>query len=288
MLSALVTLYNPEGDVAKRIESIILQVDQVILCDNSLIDNSELFKSNPKIKYFFWGKNYALSKAFNKVLKDKEIKWDLNDFVIFFDQDSIIEQGHVQSLIEEYNRLQEEGYDVGCIGPIYFDLNKQNLIIPKDKKQISENSYIVPCIMTSSMLCKYGDLVSIGFWNEDIFLDLADWDLCWRLMQKEKLCIKTKAAVFKHALGFGSKKIGPIVLGRAAPIREYYQTRNSLYLLKKDYTPKKYKQMFIRNLTIRPILHCLFLDNKKMRLKYIIQGYKHYRKNYTGEWKNKI
>ena len=284
MVSALITIYNPEMTVADNIKTISVQVDRVFLCDNSPEEHSGMFSDIQNAVYVFNHGNYALSKAFNVVLKNPVYRWSDDDYVIFFDQDSAIREGHISGLIAEYEMLEEKGYKIAGIGPIYYNLNTKQIAIPRIKKQIAENSYIVSSIITSSLLCRYGSLREVDFWNEEIFLDLADWDLCWRMMQKGMVCIKTKAVVLEHALGYGEKKVGMIRLGRTAPVREYYQTRNYLYLLKKRYTPLKYRFKFLRNLTVRPILHYLFLDNKTDRIKYIKAGVRDYHKRYYGEY----
>lgn len=284
MISALVTIYNPEDVVARNVRTISDQVDRLFLCDNSPNQHSKMFSDIHNAVYIYNNCNFALSKAFNVVLKNQEYTWNDDDYVIFFDQDSAIQNGHIAGLVHEYESLTKSGYKIGGIGPIYYNLNTQQIAIPRVKKQITEDNYIVSSIITSSLLCKYGSLREVDFWNEEIFLDLADWDLCWRMMTKGRVCIKTKAVVLNHALGFGTKKVGLIKLGKTAPIREYYQTRNYLYLLHKKYTPMKYKIKFLRNLTIRPLLHYFYLDNGKQRVRYVLEGFKDYRRRYVGSW----
>lgn len=288
MVSALITIYNPDSSVPDNVRTVSKQVDRVFLCDNSSQRNDSLFDDIPNTVYIFNNGNYALSKAFNIVLKDKSLGWTDEDYVIFFDQDSAIKEGHIVGLVNEYELLEKQGYRIAGIGPIYFNLNTKRIAIPRVKKQITENDYIVSSIITSSLLCKYGSLKSIDYWNEEVFLDLADWDLCWRMMQRGMVCIKTKAVVLDHALGYGVKKVGFIKLGETAPIREYYQTRNYLYLLRKKYAPVKYKLKFIRNLTIRPLLHYLYLDNGKQRMQFVSDGFKDYRRGYIGPWDKRV
>ena len=217
-------------------------------------------------------------------MKKTDLGWDDEDFVIFFDQDSSIKQGHISKLILEYNNLSENGYNVGSIGPLYYDRNVQIVRIPRRKIQINENSYIVPTNITSSLLCKYGILKDVDFWNEKLFLDLADWDLCWRMSEKGTSCIRTKCTVLEHALGNGERKLGPIVVSEGAPIRNYYQTRNYLILLHEKYTPKMFKLRFIYDLTIRSIERLIVLDDKKVRMKYMLAGWRDYFRKYYGEY----
>ena len=61
------------------------------------------------------------------------------------------------------------------------------------------------------------------------------------------------------------------------------RTRDALYLLKENYVPLKMKIRLIANITVRPIIHCIFLDKRRERLKYIRQGFIDYSKNRHDE-----
>ena len=221
-----------------------------------------------------------MSAAFNRVLKEKTFNDD--DFIIFFDQDSHISDEHINILCKEYKKLEDRGFALGCLGPVYFNTSSGIVEIPKQKKQLTEHSYSVKSIITSSMLTRYKILKDIDFWNEEIFLDMADWDVCWRFIASKKLCCMTDAVTLNHTLGNGEKKIGLLRVREGSPFREYYQTRDCLYLLKKNYVPFKFKIRFMLMITVRPILHFLFLPNKRKRLFYIKQGIHDYRNGIHG------
>lgn len=283
---AIVTLYNPNDNSIHNLSLISEQTDLLIVCDNSSSENHEKIKKtviSDRLLYIKNEHNFGLSAAFNIALNLKDICWSDDDFVVFFDQDSKIEKNHIAALVSEYEKLISLGYNVGCLGPAYYDKSEERYCLPRMKRDISDSLMAVSSIMTSSMICRYGDLKKIGFWNEEIFLDMADWDVCWRLQQQAYLCCMTTSVCLVHKLGEGCKKIGPITLKVAKPFREYYQTRDCLKLLHKSYTPLKYKIRFICMITVRPILHILFLDSKKERIKYIFKGFRDYRKGICGE-----
>lgn len=279
---AFITTYYPDKKVEDNIRKIAKQVYKTIICDNSP-QNNNLFIDQENIIYISNLKNLGLSKAFNKALKYMETEILENDYVIFFDQDSAISSGYIQKLCSEYEKIENSNPNIGCLGPIFFNTSNQKVEYPKIKTRITENSYAVKNIITSSMLTKFKNLRKVNFWNEKIFLDLADWDLCWRLEKKGLICAITNKVVLHHSVGSGEKKIGFLHLRVGQPFREYYQTRDALYLLKENYVPLKMKIRLIANITIRPIIHFLFLDNGKERLTYIGQGFIDYNKNRHGE-----
>lgn len=276
MTIALISLYHPSASVAQNVAAIAAQVDAVYLCDNSPISNFSMFAGMnipANVHYTCFQENLGLSCAFNKMLKDPCIGWNDDDFIIFFDQDSKITEGHIQKMLAEYINLQEHGFPIGCLGCVFFNTSHGAVEIPKARKPLLDGTYAVSGIITSSMLCTYHNLKSVDFWNEHIFLDMADWDLCWRLIAKGKLCCITELVILHHSVGSSEKKIGPLKLRVGQPIREYYQIRECLHLLTQPYTPLKYRIRFLAMLLIRSPLHVLFLDQKKQRFRFILRGF---------------
>lgn len=273
MTAALITVYNPAQAVSDNVRAIASQVDVAYVCDNSADDNGYLFRGiGDNIRYVPFRENLGLPGAFNRVLKNSEIQWQPEDFVCFFDQDSVIAAGHVKTLRTVYEQLVQKGCRVGCLGPAFYNTSSGRVEMPKQKKQILPDTFAVSSVITSSMLCRYRELEAVGFWNEDLFLDMADWDLCWRLQVEGMLCCMTEAVVFRHSVGSGEKKIGPLRLRVGQPFREYYQIRDCLQLLWKSYTPLKYRIRFLAMIFVRSPLHLLFLDHRKERARYIAKG----------------
>lgn len=275
MIVAIITVYFPDVQQVENSKVISEQADRVFICDNSPNDNSLLFKNISNCTYNYFGKNLGISRAFNYIFNNNTFSDD--DYIIFFDQDSKIETNHINSLITDFDKINSSMQNIACIGPLFFDesSNKINM----SNKKISEVNQII----TSSMLTKYYLLKNINFWNENLFLDLADWDLCWRWKKAGYKCYITGNVIMKHKLGEGIKKIGNFELKVGKPFREYYQNRDGLYLLKKDYVPLRMRIRFILNITVRNLLHIFFLDYKRERIKFILRAFKDNSRNYHGE-----
>lgn len=276
MTAALVSVYYPAIATKEHIKAIASQVDVVYICDNSPDSNRWMFAEideRDNIRYTHFGDNLGLSAAFNQILKDPHIPWAESDYIFFFDQDSLVQPQHIARMLDVYEDLQKRGFDIGCLGPVYFNTSSGIVEVPKIKEPLTDNTYAVSSIITSSMLCTYSNLRCIDFWNAHVFLDMADWDLCWRMKAAGKLCCLTEAVTLHHSLGSGQKKIGPLTLRTGKPFREYYQIRECLYLLFQRYTPLKYRIRFVAMLFVRSPLHLLFLDHRKQRLGYMTKGF---------------
>ena len=284
MTYAIITLFNPTDKQITNINTIMEQVDQVIICDNSAIDNSARIPKG--CFYSSCKKNLGLSAAFNRVLVGNQIKWNPDDIIVFFDQDSKIKKGHIYALTKAMITCEKKHKRIGCIGPIYYNSSNNTTEIPHDKKRIADDIYEVKSLITSSMMCRYKNLKKIGYWNEEIFLDMTDWDLCWRFMNNGLKCYMTSAVSLYHSVGNGEKKIGPLKMRVGAPIRDYYQIRDSLYLFKKKYTPLKFKLRFLVLLTVRSFFHITVFEDRALRKKYIKRGFVDFKKGIHGEYSN--
>lgn len=285
MIYALVSVYHPTKAIVSKIATTIAQTDRTYICDNSPSSYVKLFApliAEGCVEYVWFGENLGLSQGFNRILKNADYPWKPDDYVLFFDQDSSISPGHVKKLVSDFVQLKNENYPIGCIGPLYYNTSSGREEIPRSKKEISHRIYAVSSIITSSMLTTYEVLQQVGFWNEHIFLDMADWDLCWRIQKAAKLCCLTEKTILHHSIGNGEKRIGPLCLRVGAPFREYYQIRDSLYLLFQAYTPLKYRVRFCAMLFIRSPLHVIFLDHRKERFVYIFCGIRDFFCRKTG------
>lgn len=281
---ALVTVYNPDKNVVENLQILSRQVEQVILCDNSMNDNAQMLGGVTKSIYTTQHKNLGLTGAFNSILKDPAYGWKDDDLIIFFDQDSQIGEGYIQALQDEYRKIETLIPNLGCLGPVFYNTSNGRTERPRQKKNITDETYEVSNTITSSLMMRYGNLKRIDFWNEKVFLDLADWDLCWRMQKAGMVCCMTEKVVLHHSVGNGEKKVGPIKLRVGQPFREYYQTRDALYLLQENYVPLKIRLRLIANVTIRPVVHYLMLDDKKSRMKFIRRGINDYKKGVHGEY----
>lgn len=282
MVTAIISLFNPKIEVVNNIMMISKQVDRVILADNSLKSNNNiLVTSGQNIIYKHMGGNLGIPRAFNTILSDNSFFWSDDEFVIFFDQDSHIAKDQINLLKESYIFFSKK-QKVGAIGAAYKNMDGK-VELPHKKTKIGENVYIVQDLITSSMLTKYGLLKEIGFWNEDLFLDGADWDLSWRLRYAGYVCILKTDIPFVHEVGKGIKSAA-IKMRDCHPIRNYYRTRDNLYLVKKIYTPIYLKARLLIDVFLVNVLRIIFLDQRIDRLKYIVRGMRDYNENISGEY----
>lgn len=286
---ALVTLYNPDENINNRIKLLSEQVSTVFLLDNSPASRcGSLFSSIKNCTYLFFGENLGLSAAFNRILKHFSVCKDA-DFILFFDQDSCVTKHLIDTLAKDFMSLSAS-YTVGCVGPMYFDRTRCiRAGITKKSAPVGNNCFRSSEVITSSMITTYQVLEDIGFWDESVFLDYADFELCWRMAKHGYETFVSGNAMLNHSLGLGILQchffFKELTFNYASPFREYYQTRAAIKLLKRTYIPLNWRRNFIFNLTIRILLYTLYLPEKVKRLKYFCLGIVHGVLGRNGELK---
>ena len=275
---ALVTLYKPDSSVRNNVVSLAKQVSKLILIDNTEnTENSAIFRGFDNCAYIWNGENFGLSVAFNRALKNLPAAKD-SDYILFFDQDSCVTENLVSTLVHDFEEIAKAD-KIGCLGAVYFDSVKGEYGgISRLGKEICENCFEVTELITSAMITKYSILEEVGFWNENIFLDYADFDLCWRLGQIGYKSFISKNAILNHSLGFGFLKVNffgkTLNMSYSPPFREYYQTRAAVKLLLKSYVPLRWKKNFLFNIFCRIWIFSINLPNGKKRFRYFLKGVK--------------
>ena len=276
---ALVTLYYPDDSVRENIIQVLGLVDAVILLDNTPErDNSRLFSDVHNATYVAFKRNCGLSGAYNYCLKSIE----KNCYVVFFDQDSWCPENLIEQLRTDYEVCRKRLCRQGVIGPAYFEKNAGKIILPRRKKKIKSGLYEVRSVITSGMFTELDVMRRIGFWNEEVFLDMADWDVCWRINKAGMFCCLTENAVLSHKHGKGVHRFAGVTIEECAPFRIYYQIRDGLYLLGKNYSPLKFRLKFVLMLIVRPIVHLLVLPEKRERIHYLLKGIQDYIRKIHG------
>lgn len=270
--------YNPNlEELEKNISSYIKQVKKVIVIDNSTtIDIQNKINKFEKIHLISLGDNLGIAKAQNIGIK-YAIEQNF-DYIIEMDQDSSLPINYVKNILKTYNSLTKSEKRIAGIGP--------KAVNKKDRSSYNDSFNGVKEVditLSSGFLITKQSFLEIGSKDEDLFIDLVDWEWCWRAKSKGYKVFIDYTLEIDHMLGDGHKKIGFIKIGLPSPIRHYYQYRNSLYLMQKNYIPFLWKvKRFLIHL-LKPIIYIIFFDKKVERIKYLNRGIIDFLKNKKGK-----
>lgn len=278
-ICAGIVLYNPDIDrLEKNIRSVKAQIKDVFLIDNN--STNKIIIDNIAKKYqcsiVYNESNMGIAVALNQIIEladENGFEW-----VLTLDQDSIIPI----NMLSEYQNCILPGIAIIC-----------PMISSTVTKEINNNQnyeYVSKSI-TSGSLTNVRYIKNVGGFDEKMFIDLVDFELCMRLEQNEYKILRANNVILDHQLGnedyapclyFLSKLLNNETLRRFAlrknysGIRTYYFFRNSLYVNKKhkNYINKKVKNREFRN----SILHLIIVDkNRILNLKMLVKAIRDYK-----------
>ncbi len=255
-IGAVVVVYNPDASVVDNIKTYANDLEIVYVHDNSEIKNKVFEKELKKFSnviYNFPGENQGLCVPFNKFY-NMAVKQGI-DWMITFDQDSAASAGMIGKM-RVFAESAECKDTIGIISPTVNELDNSGI------KQDSLYTYY-DVVIQSGAMHRISMMGQVGSYNEDLFIDMVDYDYCVRCRAKGYYIVRLNNAVLLHNQSDNDVKKrfleGKILyIGKFSPDRYYYKYRNILY------SYYKYHQ-------IDPIygLDCLnILKKLKMGLEY--------------------
>lgn len=282
--SIIIILYNSDAKfVMNNIKAIYHSVDEIILVDNS-DDVNKVFSSisDNKVTYIPNLSNLGIAAAQNiGIKKARELK---SDFVVLFDQDSLLIDYDFSSMIKVYSQFDG---DLACIGPRIIDSFSNKKVRPLVQKEIQSIQNLTLCsqIIASGKMIKMSVLDKIGLFEEQLFIDGVDHEWCWRAASKGFVLGINEDVVMTHTLGDARYNFGGVTFKVASPIRTYYQFRNILILSRRGYVPIYWKFRNILSIPIRFIVFSLFHKDKDKYRKFMISGFRDGLLKCSGKYK---
>lgn len=262
-ITAGIVVFNPNIErLFENISAILSQVDHIIVIDNNsenIIDvEKQLHEKFPSCQIIKNNANFGIAKAFNQIFEIAEgMK---SDWVLTLDQDSVCPV----TLIENY--LKGLTRSIGVMSPVITYENTQI-----QYSGVQEFQSIDWCISSASLISVQSWQL-IGGFDEKMFIDMVDYDFCYRLRDVGKKIIRCNNIKIYHELGngrehsfFGKK----IYVGHHSAFRHFYFVRNSYYLYKKRELSLVSLILSVTKLAFKIIL---FESNKINKLSKVLQG----------------
>ncbi|MDF4030592.1 glycosyltransferase family 2 protein [Lactobacillus delbrueckii] len=271
VLGGVVT-YNPEIlRLRENLESLTKQLDTIYIFDNGsknlddierLLDSfSNNFKLHKAPKNM--GIAYALKEIMNYAQKEKY------DWVLSVDQDSVLNE----KLVDEYMSALSSyhGNDIGMLTCLIKDRNFKDESVEKQKEALKE----VPICITSASLTNIKNYFLTDGYDENLFIDLVDTDICLSLRERGFKILRLNFLGIFHEIGHGeNKKIlwKNVIVHHSSVFREYYMSRNTVILNRKH--PQLYpKSTMVKGLIHNLLIITLFEEGKKERLHNFHKGW---------------
>lgn len=288
---AVVVSHNPDGaSFVDALAAIVSQVAHVVVVDNgsraSAVEAGRQFARlcPATITWVALGENLGVAAGQNIGYR-RAIEKNC-EYVVFFDQDSVPDDGMIGALCHAAERLRDDGRWVAAVGPRYRDPRRDGELsffvtirhfrtVPAPHvADIVETDFLV----SSGMLVSVEAISAIGLMDEGLFVDHVDTEWCLRARSRGYKTYGVYSACMTHTLG--TKRVAlplsrtrSLVLHR--PERYYFMVRNSLLLLRRGYAYWGWRIFELRRLAQLFLLYGVLLPGRRARLAWMARGVLH-------------
>jgi rhamnosyltransferase len=229
---AVIVTYGPGTTILDHLSNVLPQVQGLVVVDNgsSHDDLGRLRVASSALGFHLIenGENLGIAEALNHGVswaKSQGYRW-----VILLDQDSGITGNFIDQMFGAL-KLHSERERVASVHPRYVDPTTG---VEAHVPRAVDGSPIFP--MTSGTLMPVWIFDKIGWFASEYFIDLVDWEYCFRIRNAGFLVADASQARLLHSPGDPTIIT---ILGRAFPysqhnaVRRYYISRNCIAFYRK-------------------------------------------------------
>lgn len=288
-ICAIVVTYNPDNDFYVRVAKIAAQVNKVLIVDN----NSEsatlqiLCNLSCSSSYHLISNNDNLGVATALNIGMCWAKKCNYDWVVTFDQDTLVSDTLIQSLLNVGRQTAENG-EIALIGANYLDSGSGKTFL--NFSNPSNTSYVeVKTVITSGCLMPVALFDKLGPFRDEFFIDFVDIEYCLRAHARGCKVYVTSEPLMEHSVGATTMYSLPWkVTGTSnhSPFRRYFMARNFIVIAREYFKtePLWVTTTFIRRLK-SILLMCLFENAITLKLKLTLLGFFD---GFTGNFNRKV
>jgi rhamnosyltransferase len=277
MIAAIVTTYKPDAAFVSRFQPLLKVCSAVIVSDNTPQGHFDEGALPQGFTLLASGGNVGIGRALNNgIAGAKQLG---AGYVVLFDQDSTPSVDLVRNLQASLLRAQAVHGPRICIGPTHVDdatgheqkgLRARPLV--GGDGVVQEDIVGATCLATSGMTLDISALEAEDTFSTELFLDLVDFEWCWRLGAKGWRFARIDSVQMKHRLGVAERRWMGLRFHVPAPYRHYFQFRDTLRLLTRSYVPLYPKLRLAGVLPFKLLVYPFLLDRGAERLRWMLRG----------------
>lgn len=234
--------YNTPGDVLMRTATRLApQLFRLLVMDNS-DKSSEVAEALSKtpvegVEHHSCGGNVGIAVAQNQGITRST---DLGaDYVLFLDDDSSFPDGGVEKLLGDLAEERRAFPETVGIGPLAVDERTGQALIavwegPRVRPGRVTRTTEVAYLVSSGALIDVEAFEKYGLFRGDYFIDHVDQEWGFRVGLQGGRLVITASVTMSHQLGDAptTTASGNIRYQHESPTRDYYLTRNAIFLMR--------------------------------------------------------
>jgi len=229
LVSAVVVTFHPDEDVVTNLQALRPQTDHLIVVDNgsSAPELAPILELGEAISYELIenGENLGIATALNiGVRRCLELG---AEWILLFDQDSQVTPGFTEAMVHAFLH-SPWGKRLGTMTPVYIDMRSGASIPMTRAREGMEAS------MTSGSLYPAAIFRRFGFFRDELFIDVVDYEYSLRLRKAGMVIEETDEAKLLHSPGtphtYGVGRSVRFRSSNYSPMRRYYLERNKVWV----------------------------------------------------------
>lgn len=273
MIAAVLTAYKPDAGFAARFMPLLSVCNTIIVSDNTPGGHAG-FQLPAGFTVIQNGRNLGLGPALNAGLDEARRQGATE--IVLFDQDSTPAPEFVRDMLVRLEAAVTAHGPRCCIGPTHVDDQAPAEALDRHPPTASEGFdapwHEVTCLPTSGMVFRLDALGPADRFADDLFLDLVDFEWCWRLGRSGWRFLRAPDLRMFHRLGEAERKFIGLTFHVPAPYRHYFQVRDTLRLALRSYVPAYAKFRLVGVLPLKAVVYPFILDHGLERLQWMLRG----------------
>jgi rhamnosyltransferase len=217
--------------------------------------------------------NIGLSAAYNRIV-DHLQKDGTVEAILFLDQDSVLDAGSIERLIDSYYELSEK-LELGVIGgkPLRRNGKAYRTMPPQIIDHLPRRFARCRMVTSSFSIIPLDVFAKVGTFYDDFFIDHIDMDFCARCVRKGLEVVMDQEATFIHQVGQGDITfLGRYLFPISAPFRHYFQIRNIILSGKRQGSPRLRVGLVVMRRCVVIAASCVYGGAPLRRWVYAVQG----------------
>lgn len=273
-ICAVVVTFRPSSSVLDSLAMVRPQVRDLVVVDNGSPAETLVWLGQASHEMDFAlvqnGDNLGIAAALNIGVRWAESQG--HEYVILFDQDSVVTPGFVNTMLRGYHDNPRQDR-VAILVPSYVD-KRLGTVLPAHYASDGD----IEIAMCSGSLMPIAAFHDQGWFEESLFIDYVDYEYCLRVRSAGYLIKECKQAVLLHAPGnpkvyrlFGFRFL---TSANYSAFRRYYIERNMVWVVRKYW--KKYPSLCLNMFlnSIKDGVKVILVENNKWgKVRYSILGF---------------
>jgi len=279
---AVIITYNPSEGLKESLIEIRPQVSHLVIIDNGSARDVETTLEELRSKFecdlILNRSNLGIAKALNLGIEYAQSRGC--QYVVFFDQDSIVgDSEYVASLLEAYDR-SIQSRRVAIVAPRYVDRSSG-----AELSSAMDRDDCLLTAMTSGTLIPAQVFERIGIFEESFYMDYVDIEFSLRCRREGYSIVEATKALLLHSLGRRTTHNfcgRPFSTTNHNASRRYYITRNRLLTMHRYWRDWQWFIREVRAFVAEFLKIILVEENRNGKLKGIALGVVDALRNKTG------